>query len=59
MGKPFKDRRNWKEYNEELVIRGTFFFKLDFVRQLANILFVNSKRYMVLKLGRLCRLWHR
>ena len=32
-GKPYKDRRNWKEYNEELVIRGKFFFDLDFARQ--------------------------
>ena len=30
-GKPYRDRRDWKEYNEELVIRGTFFFDLDFV----------------------------
>jgi len=32
-GKPYKDKRNWKEYNEELVIRGKFFFDLDFVDQ--------------------------
>ena len=32
-GKPYRDRRNWKEYNEELVIRGKFFFDLDFVKQ--------------------------
>ena len=32
-GKPYKDKRNWKEYNEELVIRGTFFFDLDFADQ--------------------------
>ena len=32
-GKPYKDERNWVEYNEELVIRGTFFFDIDFVRQ--------------------------
>ena len=31
--KPYKDKRNWKEYNEELVIRGKFFFDLDFVSQ--------------------------
>ena len=30
-GKPYKDERNWVEYNKELVIRGTFFFDLDFV----------------------------
>ena len=30
-GKPFRDRRNWKEYNEELVIRGTFILDQDFV----------------------------
>ena len=29
-GNPHKDERNWVEYNEELVIRGTFFFDLDF-----------------------------
>ena len=29
-GKPYRDKRNWKEYNEELVIRETFFFDLDF-----------------------------
>ena len=27
-GKPFKDSRNWPEYNEELVARGEFL--LDF-----------------------------
>lgn len=32
-GKPYKDRRNWKEYNEELVIRGRMIFDLDFVHQ--------------------------
>ena len=32
-GKPYKDKRNWKEYNEELVIRGTFMFDLDFMEQ--------------------------
>ena len=32
-GKTYKDKRNWREYNEELVIRGTFFFDLDFVDQ--------------------------
>ena len=30
-GKPYRDQRNWKEYSEEMVIRGTFFFDLDFV----------------------------
>ncbi len=32
-GKPYKDKRNWKGYNEELVIRGKFIFDLDFVEQ--------------------------
>ncbi len=32
-GNPHKDERNWVEYNEELVIRETFFFDLDFVDQ--------------------------
>ena len=32
-GKTYKDKRNWKEYNEELVIRGKFFFDFDFVDQ--------------------------
>ena len=32
-GKPYRDRRNWKEYNEELVIRGKFFLDLDFADQ--------------------------
>ena len=32
-GKPYRDMRNWKEYNEELVIRGKFFFDLDFADQ--------------------------
>lgn len=32
-GKPYRDKRNWREYNEELVIRGTFFFDLDFARK--------------------------
>ena len=32
-GKPYKDRRDWKEYNEELVIRGRMIFDLDFVDQ--------------------------
>ena len=29
-GKPYRDRRNWKEYNEVLVIRGKMIFDLDF-----------------------------
>jgi hypothetical protein len=29
-GKPFKDGRNWKEYNEQLVVRGEFLLDLDF-----------------------------
>ena len=32
-GKPYKDKRNWKEYNEELVIRGKMLFDLDFADQ--------------------------
>ena len=32
-GKPYKDRRDWKEYNEELVIRGRMIFDLDFVQK--------------------------
>ncbi len=32
-GKHYKDERNWVEYNEEFVIRGTFFFDLDFVEK--------------------------
>ena len=32
-GKPYKDKRNWKEYNEELVIRGKMLFDLDFKDQ--------------------------
>ena len=34
-GKTYRDKRNWKEYNEELVIRGKFFFDFDFVDQWA------------------------
>lgn len=30
-GKEFKDKRDWKIYNEELVIRGEFFFDFDFL----------------------------
>ena len=29
-GKEFNDKRNWKEYNEELVIRGEFYLYLEF-----------------------------
>ncbi|MCL5791017.1 MAG: IS5 family transposase [Candidatus Thermoplasmatota archaeon] len=32
-GKQYKDRRDWKEYNEELVIRGRMIFDLDFVQK--------------------------
>ena len=31
-GKKFVDRRNWKEYNEELVIRGEFLLDVDWVK---------------------------
>ncbi|MBU1800563.1 MAG: IS5 family transposase [archaeon] len=30
-GKKFKDKRNWKVYHEELIIRGEFFFDFDFL----------------------------
>ena len=30
-GKEFKDKRNWKVYHEELIIRGEFFFNFDFL----------------------------
>ena len=30
-GKEFKDRRDWRQYNEELVIRGEFYLDLGFV----------------------------
>ena len=29
-GKHHNDERNWKQYNEELVIRGKMIFDLDF-----------------------------
>ena len=32
-GKTYRDHRNWKEYNEELVIRGRMVFDLDFIDQ--------------------------
>ena len=32
-GKPYEDRRDWIEYNEELVIRGKMIFDLDFVQK--------------------------
>ncbi|MGP6206672.1 IS5 family transposase [Cuniculiplasma sp. SKW3] len=32
-GKQYKDKRNWVEYNEELVIRGRMIFDLDFVQK--------------------------
>ena len=31
MGKKFKDKRDRKIYNEELVIRGEFYFDFDFL----------------------------
>ncbi len=31
--KPYKHKKNWKEYNEELVIRGKMLFDLDFSNQ--------------------------
>lgn len=30
-GKPFNDKRTWKVYQEELIIRGEFFFDFDFL----------------------------
>jgi hypothetical protein len=30
-GKKFKDKRNWKIYDEELVLRGEFYFDFDFL----------------------------
>lgn len=30
-GKKFKDKRDWKAYHEELIIRGEFFFDFDFL----------------------------
>lgn len=30
-GKIFKDKRDWKKYNEELIIRGEFYFDFDFL----------------------------
>lgn len=30
-GKKFKDKRDWKIYNEELVIRGEFYFEFEFL----------------------------
>ena len=32
-GKPYKDGRDWKEYNEELIIRGKMICDLDFVQK--------------------------
>jgi len=31
-GKKYKDRRDWKSYSEELVVRGEFLLELDWVR---------------------------
>lgn len=31
-GKPFKDNRNWINYNEELVVRGEFLLELEWVK---------------------------
>ena len=30
-GKKFRDRRYWKKYNEQLVIRGEFYLDLSFM----------------------------
>jgi len=32
-GKPYNDTRNWPEYNEQLVKRGTLYLSLEFVEQ--------------------------
>ena len=29
-GKPYRDKRDWKKYNEQLVVRGEFLLDLDF-----------------------------
>jgi hypothetical protein len=35
-GRKRNDKRNWKEYNEELVVRGEFLLDLDWVKSWAN-----------------------
>ncbi|MEM4089720.1 MAG: hypothetical protein QXQ46_03055 [Thermoplasmatales archaeon] len=30
-GKGYKDNRNWREYNEQLVVRGEFYLDFSFV----------------------------
>lgn len=35
-GKEFKDKRDWKIYNEELIIRGEFFVDFDFIADWDN-----------------------
>ena len=30
-GKKYKDKRNWREYNEKLVARGEAYISLDFI----------------------------
>ena len=47
-GKKFEDRRNWKVYHEELIIRGEFFFDFDFLENWDNELFQMNKN----KVGR-------
>jgi hypothetical protein len=32
-GKPYGDTRDWREYNEQLVKRGTLYLSLEFVEQ--------------------------
>ena len=32
-GSPFKDKREWKVYHKELIIRGEFFFDFDFLER--------------------------
>ena len=35
-GKKYEDKRDWKSYNEELVVRGEFLFELDWVKNWDN-----------------------
>jgi len=32
-GKKYNDKRNWPEYNKQLVMRGTLYLSLEFVEQ--------------------------
>ena len=35
-GKKFVDKRNWKKYNEELVVRGEFYIDFDWAESWNN-----------------------